>query len=159
NNFEIIDLGVMVPPEKIIKTAIKEQVDVIGLSGLITPSLDEMVHLAKELQKTGSNIPIMIGGATTSRAHTAVKIAPEYEQTVVHVNDASRAVTVINNLLQPDKNKIYKEDIRAEYEKLRYDFLNRARDKKYLSIDRKSTRLNSSHVKISYADFCLKKKK
>ncbi|HLV47140.1 MAG TPA: methionine synthase [Flavobacterium sp.] len=135
NNFEIIDLGVMVPPEKIIKTAIKEQVDVIGLSGLITPSLDEMVHLAKELQKTGSNIPIMIGGATTSRAHTAVKIAPEYEQTVVHVNDASRAVTVINNLLQPDKNKIYKEDIRAEYEKLRHDFLSRARDKKYLSID------------------------
>lgn len=134
NNFEIIDLGVMVPPEKIIETAIKEQVDVIGLSGLITPSLDEMVHLAKELQKTGSNIPIMIGGATTSRAHTAVKIAPEYEQTVVHVNDASRAVTVINNLLQPDKNKIYKEDIRAEYEKLRHDFLSRARDKKYLSI-------------------------
>lgn len=134
NNFEIIDLGVMVPPEKIIETAIKEQVDVIGLSGLITPSLDEMVYLAKELEKTGANIPIMIGGATTSRAHTAVKIAPEYAQTVVHVNDASRAVTVINNLLQPDKNKIYKEDIRAEYEKLRYDFLHRARDKKYLSI-------------------------
>ncbi len=134
NNFEIIDLGVMVPPEKIIETAIKEQVDAIGLSGLITPSLDEMVHLAKELEKVGSNIPIMIGGATTSRAHTAVKIAPEYRNAVVHVNDASRAVTVINNLLQPDKNKIYKEDIRAEYEKLRYDFLSRARDKKYLSI-------------------------
>lgn len=134
NNFEIIDLGVMVPPEKIIETAIKEQVDVIGLSGLITPSLDEMVYLAKELEKTGANIPIMIGGATTSRAHTAVKIAPEYTQTIVHVNDASRAVTVINNLLQPDKNKIYKENIRAEYEKLRYDFLHRARDKKYLSI-------------------------
>jgi len=134
NNFEIIDLGVMVPPEKIIETAIKEQVDVIGLSGLITPSLDEMVYLAKELEKIGVKIPVMIGGATTSRAHTAVKIAPEYTQTVVHVNDASRAVTVINNLLQPDKNKIYKEDIRAEYEKLRYDFLHRARDKKYLSI-------------------------
>src|SRR5690554_732161 len=119
NNFEIIDLGVMVPPEKIIETAIKEQVDVIGLSGLITPSLDEMVYLTKELEKMGSNIPVMIGGATTSRAHTAVKIAPEYTQTVVHVNDASRAVTVINNLLQPDKNKIYKEDIRAEYEQLR----------------------------------------
>lgn len=134
NNFEIIDLGVMVPPEKIIETAIREQVDVIGLSGLITPSLDEMVYLAKELEKIGVKIPVMIGGATTSRAHTAVKIAPEYTQTVVHVNDASRAVTVINNLLQPDKNKIYKEDIRAEYEKLRYDFLHRARDKKYLSI-------------------------
>ncbi|MEG0916560.1 MAG: methionine synthase, partial [Myroides sp.] len=134
NNFEIIDLGVMVPPEKIIETAIREQVDVIGLSGLITPSLDEMVYLAKELEKIGVKIPVMIGGATTSRAHTAVKIAPEYTQTVVHVNDASRAVTVINNLLQPDKNKIYKEDIRTQYEKLRYDFLHRARDKKYLSI-------------------------
>ncbi|WP_317622827.1 methionine synthase [Myroides sp. JBRI-B21084] len=134
NNFEIIDLGVMVPPEKIIETAIKEQVDVIGLSGLITPSLDEMVHLAKELEKKQTNIPIMIGGATTSRAHTAVKIAPEYTQTVVHVNDASRAVTVINNLLQPDKNKIYKQNIRDEYEKLRFDFLNRAHEKKYISI-------------------------
>lgn len=135
NNFEIIDLGVMVQPEKIIETAIKEQVDVIGLSGLITPSLDEMVHLAKELEKAGSNIPIMIGGATTSRAHTAVKIAPEYQNAVVHVNDASRAVTVINNLLQPDKNKIYKEEIRAEYEKLRHDFLSRAKDKTFLSIE------------------------
>lgn len=134
NNFEIIDLGVMVPPEKIIETAIKEQVDVIGLSGLITPSLDEMVYLAKELEKKQTNIPIMIGGATTSRAHTAVKIAPEYTQTVVHVNDASRAVTVINNLLQPDKNKIYKQNIRDEYEKLRFDFLNRAHEKKYISI-------------------------
>src|SRR5690606_15856924 len=128
NNFEIIDLGVMVPPEKIIETAIKEQVDVIGLSGLITPSLDEMVHLAKELEKAGSNIRIMIGGATTSRAHTAVKIAPEYQHAVVHVNDASKAVTVINQLLQPEKNKIYKEELRAEYEKLRHDFLSRARD-------------------------------
>src|SRR5690554_7912860 len=82
----------------------------------------------------GSNIPVMIGGATTSRAHTAVKIAPEYTQTVVHVNDASRAVTVINNLVQPNKNKIYKEDIPAGYKKLGYDFLNRAPDKKYLSI-------------------------
>src|SRR5690606_22095013 len=97
NNFKIIDLGVMVTPEKIIETAIREQVDVIGLSGLITPSLDEMVYLAKELEKIGVKIPVMIGGATTSRAHTAVKIAPEYTQTVVHVNDASRAVTVINN--------------------------------------------------------------
>lgn len=136
NNFEIIDLGVMVSPEKIIETAIKEQVDVIGLSGLITPSLDEMVYLAKELEKAGSKIPIMIGGATTSRAHTAVKIAPEYQNAVVHVNDASRAVTVINNLLQPEKNKIYKEEIRAEYDKLRYDFLTRARDKNYLSIEK-----------------------
>lgn len=135
NNFEIIDLGVMVPPERIIETALKEKVDIIGLSGLITPSLDEMVHLAKELQKTNSKIPIMIGGATTSRAHTAVKIAPEYGETVVHVNDASRAVTVASNLLQSEKNRLYKEDIRKEYEKLRDDFLARARDKTYLSIE------------------------
>lgn len=135
NNFEIIDLGVMVQPEKIIETAIKENVDIIGLSGLITPSLDEMVYLTKELEKRGSKIPIMIGGATTSRAHTAVKIAPEYSETVVHVNDASRAVTVINDLLQPEKKKIYKEEIRAEYNKLRDDFLSRARDKSFLSID------------------------
>lgn len=134
NNFEIIDLGVMVPPEKIIETAVKEQVDIIGLSGLITPSLDEMVYLAKELNKIKSNIPIMIGGATTSRAHTAVKIAPEYQNTVIHVNDASRAVTVINNLLQTDKNQEFKEKIRHEYETLRSDFLDRARDKKYLSL-------------------------
>lgn len=135
NNFEIIDLGVMVPPEKIIETAVKEQVDIIGLSGLITPSLDEMVYLAKELNKIKSNIPIMIGGATTSRAHTAVKIAPEYQNTVIHVNDASRAVTVINNLLQTDKNQEFKEKIRHEYETLRSDFLDRARDKKYLSLN------------------------
>ncbi len=135
NNFEIIDLGVMVAPEKIIETAIREHVDVIGLSGLITPSLDEMVYLAKELEKTGSKIPVMIGGATTSRAHTAVKIAPEYTETVVHVNDASRAVTVINNLLQPDKKQDYKKTLRAEYDKLRYDFLTRARDKNFLTLE------------------------
>jgi len=102
NNFEIIDLGVMVPPEKIIEAAIRENVDIIGLSGLITPSLDEMVYLAKEMDKLNIKIPIMIGGATTSRAQTAVKIAPEYKETVVHVNDASRAVTVASNLLQTE---------------------------------------------------------
>ncbi len=153
NNFEIIDLGVMVPPEKIIETAVKEHVDVIGLSGLITPSLDEMVHLAKELEKAKSKIPVMIGGATTSRAHTAVKIAPEYRQTVVHVNDASRAVTVINNLLQPDKKKIYKEDIRAEYEKLRYDFLNRARDKNFLSLEQ----ARANKYKVDWDNCVIKK--
>ncbi len=161
NNFEIIDLGVMVPPEKIIETAIAEQVDVIGLSGLITPSLDEMVHLAKELEKAGSKIPIMIGGATTSRAHTAVKIAPEYKQTVVHVNDASRAVTVVNNLLQPDKNKVYKEELRAEYEKLRYDFLSRARDKNFLSIEdarKNKFRIDWQNTQIAKPNFLGKKK-
>lgn len=135
NNFEIIDLGVMVPPEKIIAAAVEHNVDIIGLSGLITPSLDEMVYLAKELDKLNIKIPIMIGGATTSRAHTAVKIAPEYASTVVHVNDASRAVTVASNLLQPETKVDYSKTIREEYDKLREGYLNRSRDKNYLSIE------------------------
>ena len=134
NNYEIIDLGVMVPPEKIIEAAIRENVDIIGLSGLITPSLDEMVYLAKELNKRDIKIPIMIGGATTSRAHTAVKIAPEYDETVVHVNDASRAVTVASNLLQSETKVAYAKTVREEYDKLREGYLNRSRDKNYLSI-------------------------
>lgn len=136
NNFEIIDLGVMVPPEKIIEVAVKENVDIIGLSGLITPSLDEMVYLAKEMDKLNIKIPIMIGGATTSRAHTAVKIAPEYKETVVHVNDASRAVTVASNLLQTETREGYVKAIREEYDKLRDGFLSRSRDKNFLSIEK-----------------------
>jgi len=135
NNFEIIDLGVMVPPEKIIQAAVEHNVDIIGLSGLITPSLDEMVYLAKELDKLNIKIPIMIGGATTSRAHTAVKIAPEYKETVVHVNDASRAVTVASNLLQNETKEGYVKAIREEYDKLREGYLSRSRDKNYLSIE------------------------
>ena len=135
NNFEIIDLGVMVPPEKIIEVAVKENVDIIGLSGLITPSLDEMVYLAKEMDKLNIKIPVMIGGATTSRAHTAVKIAPEYKETVVHVNDASRAVTVATNLLQPDTKFTYAKSLREEYDSLREGYLNRSREKNFLSID------------------------
>ena len=134
NNYEIIDLGVMVPPEKIIAAAIEHEVDIIGLSGLITPSLDEMVYLAKELDKRGMKIPIMIGGATTSRAHTAVKIAPQYRQTVIHVNDASRAVTVAGNLLDDNSQK-YTSDIRADYDAFRETFLNRSRDKNFLNIE------------------------
>ena len=134
NNYEIVDLGVMVAPEKIIAAAIEHEVDIIGLSGLITPSLDEMVYLAKELDKRGMKIPVMIGGATTSRAHTAVKIAPQYKQTVIHVNDASRAVTVAGNLLDSNR-KIYAEDIRAEYDAFRETFLNRSRDKNFLTIE------------------------
>jgi 5-methyltetrahydrofolate--homocysteine methyltransferase len=134
NNFEIIDLGVMVPPEKIIQAAVDHNVDIIGLSGLITPSLDEMVYLAKEMDKLNIKIPIMIGGATTSRAHTAVKIAPEYGATVVHVNDASRAVTVASNLLQPEIKEAYAKTVREEYDQLREGYLNRSRDKNYLSI-------------------------
>jgi len=134
NNYEIIDLGVMVPPEKIIAAAIEHNVDIIGLSGLITPSLDEMVYLAKELDKRGMKIPVMIGGATTSRAHTAVKIAPQYKETVIHVNDASRAVTVAGSLLNSDKN-IYTQNIREEYDAFRESFLNRSRDKNFLTIE------------------------
>jgi len=134
NNFEIIDLGVMVPPEKIIQTAVSENVAIIGLSGLITPSLDEMVYLVKEMERINSTIPIMIGGATTSRAHTAVKIAPEYSGSVVHVNDASRAVTVASNLLHPENKAVYRAQIRSEYEQLRENYLNRSREKEYLTL-------------------------
>ena len=134
NNYEIIDLGVMVPPEKIVDTAIKENVDIIGLSGLITPSLDEMVYVSKSLEKKNVTIPIIIGGATTSRAHTSVKIAPNYSNTVVHINDASRAVTVVGELLNKD-NKVYKEQIREEYNAFREQFLGRTRKKEYLSIE------------------------
>jgi len=149
NNFEIIDLGVMVPPEKIIETAVKENVDIIGLSGLITPSLDEMVYLAKELDKLNIKIPIMIGGATTSRAHTAVKIAPEYKETVVHVNDASRAVTVATHLLQPDTKVTYAKSLREEYNTLREGYLNRSKEKNFLSIE--ETRKNK--FKIDWNNF------
>jgi len=135
NNYEIVDLGVMVPPEKIIEAAIRENVDVIGLSGLITPSLDEMVYLAKELDKQNIKIPIMIGGATTSRAHTAVKIAPEYRETVVHVNDASRAVTVAGNLVNKATNIEYAKTLRSEYDELRETYLSRSRDKNFLTIE------------------------
>jgi 5-methyltetrahydrofolate--homocysteine methyltransferase len=135
NNFEIIDLGVMVPPEKIIEAAIKEKVDIIGLSGLITPSLDEMVYLAKEMDKLNIKIPVMIGGATTSRAHTAVKIAPEYKATVVHVNDASRAVTVASNLLNTETKSDFSIALREEYDTLREGYLNRAREKNFLTIE------------------------
>ncbi|GAA4241833.1 methionine synthase [Winogradskyella damuponensis] len=133
NNYEIIDLGVMVPPEKIIETAIKEKVDIIGLSGLITPSLDEMVYVSKELEKQNVKIPLIIGGATTSRAHSAVKIAPHYNNTVVHINDASRAVTVVGNLLQND-SRIYKNQIREEYDAFREQFLKRTKKKDYLTL-------------------------
>ena len=135
NNYEIVDLGVMVAPEKIIAAAIEHNVDIIGLSGLITPSLDEMVYLAKELDKLNVQIPIMIGGATTSRAHTAVKIAPQYKATVVHVNDASRAVTVAGNLLNSETKRKYTQDIRTEYDSLREGYLNRSRDKNFLTIE------------------------
>jgi 5-methyltetrahydrofolate--homocysteine methyltransferase len=135
NNFEMIDLGVMVPPEKIIAEAIKHNVDIIALSGLITPSLDEMVYLAKEMDRLNLSIPMMVGGATTSRAHTAVKIAPEYKGTVAHSTDASKAVALASNLMQKDTHLEFKKGVRAEYVKLREGYLNRSRDKNFLSIE------------------------
>ncbi|WP_034061388.1 methionine synthase [Lacinutrix jangbogonensis] len=134
NNYEIIDLGVMVPPEKIIEIAKKEQVDIIGLSGLITPSLDEMVYVSKEMEKQNFKIPLIIGGATTSKAHTSVKIAPHYNDTVVHINDASRAVTVVGNLLKKD-SQVFKGEIRAEYNKFREQFLNRTKQKEFRTLE------------------------
>ena len=149
NNYEIVDLGVMVAPEKIIAAAIEHNVDVIGLSGLITPSLDEMVYLAKELERLNIKIPIMIGGATTSRAHTAVKIAPQYNSTVVHVNDASRAVTVAGNLLNSETKLKYTSAIRLEYDELREGYLNRSRDKNFLTIEQ--ARVNK--LKLDWENF------
>jgi 5-methyltetrahydrofolate--homocysteine methyltransferase len=134
NNYEIIDLGVMVPLELIIETAIEENIDIIGLSGLITPSLDEMIYVAQEVKRRGLNIPIMIGGATTSKAHTAVKIAPELDSTVVHVNDASRAVTVAGSLLNKENAQSYKDTIRSEYEIFRSKFLDRQETKEHIDI-------------------------
>jgi 5-methyltetrahydrofolate--homocysteine methyltransferase len=119
NNFEVIDLGVMVPAAKILDEAKKRDADIIGLSGLITPSLDEMVHNAKEMQREGFNIPLLIGGATTSQTHTAVKIAPNYEHPTIHVKDASRAVGVVQNLVSEGRRVAYADQIAAEYEEVR----------------------------------------
>ena len=124
----------MVPPEKIIETAIEKQVDIIGLSGLITPSLDEMVYVAQELERTKRSVPLLIGGATTSRAHTAVKIDPVYNHTVVHVSDASRAVTVVSQLLQNDKGTDYHQSIKEDYASFRENFQKRKESKTYIPL-------------------------
>lgn len=125
NNFDVIDLGVMIPADKILQTAIDEKADLIGLSGLITPSLDEMVHCARELKRQGSKLPLLIGGATTSAKHTAVKIAQQYDQPVVHVGDASLSVPVVENLLDPDSKEAFVEKNLAEQERDRAAFENR----------------------------------
>jgi len=135
NNYEIVDLGVMVPPEKIIAAAKSENVDAIGLSGLITPSLDEMVYLAKEMERENMDLPLLIGGATTSKAHTAVKIDTQYKNAVVHVNDASRAVTVVGDLLNKKTNKEYVTKLKKDYDEFRTKFLKRGKEKTYISID------------------------
>jgi 5-methyltetrahydrofolate--homocysteine methyltransferase len=119
NNYEVIDLGVMTPADKILQTAREREADLIGLSGLITPSLDEMVHVAKEMERQGFTIPLLIGGATTSKAHTAVKIAPGYSAPVVHVLDASRAAAVLGSLTSPELKPAFLQSLRADYEKLR----------------------------------------
>ncbi len=129
NGYDVIDLGVMVPADKILDTAEKEKADVIGLSGLITPSLDEMVHVAHEMKRRNMQQPLIIGGATTSRTHTAVKIAPQYDNGVVHVLDASRSVTVVTNLLNKEQRKVFLEQTSKEYNKVREQFLNKQKDK------------------------------
>src|SRR5690606_3160461 len=135
NNFEVIDLGVMVPSQRILDEARKQEVDIIGLSGLITPSLDEMVHVAKEAEREGFNIPIMIGGATTSRIHAAVKIDPCYSGPIIHVLDASRSVTVASNLMNSETRNEYTANIRAEYTKARENLLKKRADKTLLPLE------------------------
>jgi 5-methyltetrahydrofolate--homocysteine methyltransferase len=132
NGYDIIDLGVMVPTDKILEAAQKENVDIIGLSGLITPSLDEMVHIAKEMKRRGMKQPLLIGGATTSKIHTAVKIAPEY-QDVIHVLDASRSVTVAGSLLSKDQQAAFLSDTQNDYAKLKDQFDNKKPTKEYLA--------------------------
>lgn len=135
NNYEVIDLGVMVPAPKILETARELKADVIGLSGLITPSLDEMVHVAQEMEREGFSVPLLIGGATTSRAHTAVKIAPHYRAGAVHVLDASRAVGVVSNLLNAESREAFEKQTRADYQRLREEHAAKSREKKLIALE------------------------
>lgn len=155
NNYEVIDMGVMVPANKILEAAIEHNVDVIGLSGLITPSLDEMVHVAKELERAKLNIPLLIGGATTSKAHTAVKIDRHYSAPSIHVLDASRSVTIVEKLLGDRKDALMSE-INIEYDRVREQFLERQAAKKYLRIEdarANSLKVNFSNSEISKPNF------
>ncbi len=135
NNYDVVDLGVMVPAAKILETAREKQADVIGLSGLITPSLDEMVHVAQEMEREGFRLPLLIGGATTSRAHTAVKIAPHYQASTVHVLDASRAVGVVNSLLNAELKSAFDKKTREDYERLRQEHSARTQRKNLLTLE------------------------
>jgi 5-methyltetrahydrofolate--homocysteine methyltransferase len=135
NNYDVVDLGVMVPAAKILETAREKQADVIGLSGLITPSLDEMVHVAQEMEREGFRLPLLIGGATTSRAHTAVKIAPHYQASTVHVLDASRAVGVVNSLLNEDLKSAFDKKTREDYERLRREHSARTQRRNLLTLE------------------------
>jgi len=149
NGYDIVDLGVMVPADKILDAAQKEQADIIGLSGLITPSLDEMVHIGKEMKRRGMTQPLLIGGATTSRMHTAVKIAPEYDHGVVHVLDASRSVTVAGSLLNKETKGSFLSDVRAEYDKLKEAFDNKKSVKNYISYEE----AKANKVSIDWANY------
>ena len=155
NNYNVIDLGVMVHTEKILQTAIDEKVDVIGLSGLITPSLDEMVHVAKEMERRGMKLPLLIGGATTSRIHTAVKIAPNYSGAVIHVLDASRSVPVVSNLLNEneEERKKYIQSFKDEYAQAREDYSKRKSDKNYISLEK----ARENRLKIDWEKSQIKK--
>ena len=156
NNYNVIDLGVMVPAEKILEAAKREKVDVIGLSGLITPSLDEMVHFAKEMEREKMDLPLLIGGATTSRIHTAVKIDPVYSGVVVHVLDASRSVPVASELINPDTRGAFKARIKQEYVDLRKDHEGRQQLKNYIPLDqarKNRTRMDWSQVQFTKPAF------
>merc|ERR1711953_499551 len=132
--FKVVDMGVMVPCDKILEKAIEEKVDIIGLSGLITPSLDEMVYVAEQMKSRNMKLPLMIGGATTSKRHTAVKIAPKYPHGVIHVLDASRSCTVVSACLSGEK-KGYLEDIRDEYAEIRDEYYASLIDKKWKTLE------------------------
>jgi len=136
NNYDVVDLGVMVPAAKILETAREKKADAIGLSGLITPSLDEMVHVAQEMEREKFELPLLIGGATTSRAHTAVKIAPHYHESTIHVLDASRAVGVVNSLLNPKQKALFDSKTRTEYEALRKAHAAKTREQKLISLEK-----------------------
>ncbi|CAC5380518.1 metH [Mytilus coruscus] len=136
NNYKVIDLGVMTPCEKILETAIQEKADFVGLSGLITPSLDEMIFVAKEMERIGMKLPLLIGGATTSKTHTAVKIAPRYSQPTIHVLDASKSVVVCSSLLDMDNFDEFTDDIKEEYEEIRDEHYDSLKDRKYLSLQK-----------------------
>jgi len=136
NNFKVVDLGVMCSCEKILEAAAENRANIIGLSGLITPSLDEMVHVAKEMHRLNFNIPVLIGGATTSKAHTAVKIAPRYTFPAIHVLDASKAVVVCSSLLDQDNVEDYVDDIKEEYEEIREEHYQGLKERKYVTLEK-----------------------
>jgi len=136
NSFEVVDLGVMIPNEQIIEAAIREKADIIGVSGLITPSLEEMSNLAAMMKEKGLDLPLIIGGATTSKAHTAVKIDPNYDNAVAYVIDASRSIQTVAELIHPDRKEAYKKILKEEYSKVREGYENRRQTKKYVSIEK-----------------------